>query len=172
MRGPGAERLPAVVREHVTPTSCWSDQAPAFWTAMGASVEYEVVREGQVYTCIHEGYEMKVGGGGRRSEGTAGAAGMVACMLLGCVTCVPCLCRGGQQRSWVAGAAHHLACLPMLCTFPRTLPAQSPNNKPYHHHHHNMPHSIIPSMTHALLRSPLSHTGAGGAVLADARLPG
>jgi hypothetical protein len=62
MRGAGAERLPAVVREHVTPTSCWSDQAPAFWTAMGASVEYEVVREGQVYTCNHDGYEMQVGG--------------------------------------------------------------------------------------------------------------
>jgi hypothetical protein len=61
MRGAGAERLPAVVREYKAPTSCWSDHAPAFWAAMGASVDYEVVRAGQVYTCSHEGYDMQVG---------------------------------------------------------------------------------------------------------------
>ncbi len=145
MRGAAAERLPSVVREHLPPVSCWSEQCPSFWTAMGASVEYELVREGQVYTCHHDGCEVQV----RAARARSWMAGRRS-------ACGPAVHRLPASGAAGAAGAPGQQAHPPAPAPPRPRPAPSGR----------------PPVTQQPPSCRCPPAGAGRALLADARLQG
>eukprot|EP00198_Chlamydomonas_reinhardtii_P012956 XP_001702293.1 predicted protein [Chlamydomonas reinhardtii] len=71
LQGPALNSLPAAMRE-VSDAACYGAGAPEFFKVLGGKLEYEQYREGNEYSIIFHGHEIKVGragGAGRVRQG-------------------------------------------------------------------------------------------------------